>query len=296
MWTVENRARYNRDRLRYPSDLTDEEWALIEPLIPPGTSGDKRRANLREVVNGLMCRLSPGCQWRLIPKDLRLGSAAHDYFVLWTCELTLDRIPRALCVSCREQAGRDASLAASIVDIQSVKRSEMGGHSLDLHGYEAGKKIKGKKRHILVDALGLLMHDLVHAADIQDRHGRVVVMATLFGLFLFCSSAMLMVVTGAAVPQGAEEGDRLGQCRDRRALRSSQGIRGVAQTLGRGAHVRIARSPSTAGKGIGSASTPARLRQKLATIRPLTRRLCNYSEILRKDSGDRLCTRLNRCI
>ncbi len=85
MWTDENRARYNRDRLRYPSDLTDEEWALIEPLIPPGKpGGGKRRANMREVVNGLMYVLSTGCQWRAIPKDLPPRSTVYDYFSLWT--------------------------------------------------------------------------------------------------------------------------------------------------------------------------------------------------------------------
>jgi len=128
MWTVENRARYNRDRLRYPSDLTDEEWALIEPLIPPGRSGGgKRRANLREVVNGLMYVLSTGCQWRAIPKDLPPRSTVHDYFVLWTCDRTLDRIHHALYVACREQAGREASPTASIIDSQSVKSAEKGG-------------------------------------------------------------------------------------------------------------------------------------------------------------------------
>ena len=128
MWTVENRARYNRDRLRYPSDLTDEEWALIEPLIPPGRpGGGKRRANLREVVNGLMYVLSSGCQWRAIPKDLPPRSTVHDYFVLWTCERTLDRIHHALYVACREQAGREASPTASIIDSQSVKSAEKGG-------------------------------------------------------------------------------------------------------------------------------------------------------------------------
>jgi len=128
MWTVENRARYNRDRLRYPSDLTDEEWTLIEPLIPPGRSGGgKRRANLREVVNGLMYVLSTGCQWRAIPKDLPPRSTVHDYFVLWTCERTLDRIHHALYVACREQAGREASPTASIIDSQSVKSAEKGG-------------------------------------------------------------------------------------------------------------------------------------------------------------------------
>jgi transposase len=128
MWTVENRARYNRDRLRYPSDLTDEEWALIEPLIPPGkTGGGKRRVDLREVVNGLMYVLSTGCQWRAIPKDLPPKSTVYDYFDLWTWDRTLDRIHHALYVACRDKAGREASPTASIIDSQSVKGAEKGG-------------------------------------------------------------------------------------------------------------------------------------------------------------------------
>lgn len=128
MWTVENRARYNRDRLRYPSDLTDEEWALIEPLIPPGKSGGgKRRVNMREVVNGLMYVLSTGCQWRAIPKDLPPRSTVYDYFDLWSWDRTLDRIHHALYVACREKAGREASPTASVIDSQSVKGAEKGG-------------------------------------------------------------------------------------------------------------------------------------------------------------------------
>lgn len=128
MWTVENRARYDRDRLRYPSDLTDEEWALIEPLIPPGKrGGGKRRVNLREVVNALMYVLSTGCQWRAIPKDLPPRSTVYDYFDLWTWNRTLDRIHQALYVSCREQVGCEASPTASVIDSQSVKSAEKGG-------------------------------------------------------------------------------------------------------------------------------------------------------------------------
>lgn len=128
MWTVENRARYNRDRLRYPSDLTDEEWALIEPLIPPGKSGGgKRRVSMREVVNGLMYVLSTGCQWRAIPKDLPPRSTVYDYFDLWSWDRTLDRIHHALYVACREKAGREASPTASVIDSQSVKGAEKGG-------------------------------------------------------------------------------------------------------------------------------------------------------------------------
>lgn len=128
MWTVENRTRYNRDHLRYPSDLTDEEWALIEPLIPPGKSGGgKRSVNLREVVNGLMYVLSTGCQWRAIPKDLPPRSTVHDYLDLWTWDRTLDRIHHALYVACREQAEREAAPSAAIIDSQSVKSAEKGG-------------------------------------------------------------------------------------------------------------------------------------------------------------------------
>ena len=186
MWTSKNRARYDRSKLRYPSDLTDDEWGLVEPLIPPGkTGGGKRTVIMREVVNGLMYVLSTGCQWRAIPKDLPPKSTVHDYFDLWTYDGTLERIHHALYQQCREQAQREASPTAAIIDSQSVKSAEKGGRCIDPHGYDAGKKIKGKKRHILVDTVGLLLHAIVHPADIQDRDGGVLVMATLFGMFPF---------------------------------------------------------------------------------------------------------------
>ena len=128
MWTSENRARYDRGRLRYPSDLTDEEWRLIEPGIPPAKrGGNKRTVTLREVVNGLMYILSTGCQWRAIPKDLPPRSTLYDYFDLWSWDGTLDRIHHALYVECRERAEREASPTAAIVDSQSVKSAEKGG-------------------------------------------------------------------------------------------------------------------------------------------------------------------------
>lgn len=128
MWTPENRARYDRSGLRYPSDLTDAEWALIEPLIPPAKrGGGKRSVDLRAVVNGLMYVLSTGCQWRAIPKDLAARSTVHDYFDLWDYDGTLERIHHALFVACREQTGREASPTAAIIDSQSVKSAEKGG-------------------------------------------------------------------------------------------------------------------------------------------------------------------------
>jgi transposase len=128
MWTTESRPRYNRDRLRYPSDLTDEEWILVEPLIPPGKrGGGKRRVNLREVINGVMYVLATGCQWRYLPKDLPPKSTVYDYFGLWNWDGTLDRIHHALYVKCREKVEREASPTACIVDSQSVKSAEKGG-------------------------------------------------------------------------------------------------------------------------------------------------------------------------
>jgi putative transposase len=183
MWTSKNRARYDRSKLRYPSDLTDDEWGLVEPLIPPGkTGGGKRTVIMREVVNGLMYILSTGCQWRAIPRDLPPKSSVYDYFDLWTYDGTLERIHYALYEQCREREQREASPTAAIIDSQSVKSAEKGGRA---NGYDAGKKIKGKKRHILVDTVGLLLHAIVHPADIQDRDGGVLVMATLFGMFPF---------------------------------------------------------------------------------------------------------------
>jgi transposase len=128
MWTKENRGRYDRSKLRYPSDLTDEEWALVKPLIPPAKrGGNKRHVDERAIVDGLMYILSTGCQWRALPKDLPPRSTVHDYFDLWRWDGTLDRLHHALYEKCREQAGREASPTAAVIDSQSVKAAEKGG-------------------------------------------------------------------------------------------------------------------------------------------------------------------------
>ena len=128
MWTTEQRQAHGRRGLRYPSDLTDAEWALVAPLIPPAKrGGNKRTVDMREVVNGLMYILSTGCQWAALPKDLAPRSTVHDYFARWDWDGTLGRIQHALYVQCREQADRNASPTAAIVDSQSVKSAEKGG-------------------------------------------------------------------------------------------------------------------------------------------------------------------------
>jgi transposase len=128
MWTAKNRRRYDRSALRYPSDLTDDEWAHVESLIPPARrGGNKRHVDVREVMNGIMYVLSTGCQWRAIPKDLPPRSTLFDYLDLWSYDGTLDRIHHALYVECREQGEREASPTAAIIDSQSVKSAEKGG-------------------------------------------------------------------------------------------------------------------------------------------------------------------------
>ena len=147
MWSNENRARYDRSRLRYPSDLTDAEWAHVEPLIPPAKRGGNRRhVEVREVVNGLMYVLSTGCQWRAIPKDLPPRSTLYDYFDLWGWDGTLERIHEALFVKRREAAAREASPTAATIDSQSVKSAEKGGSASTLRATTRGERVDGKTR------------------------------------------------------------------------------------------------------------------------------------------------------
>jgi len=128
MWTIETRARHDRSKLRYPSDLTDDEWTLIAPLIPAAKHGGRKRTkDERELVNGIMYVLSTGCQWRYVPKDLPPKSTLHDYLDLWNDNGTLAKIHHTLYMFCREQAGREGSPTACVIDSQSVKGAEKGG-------------------------------------------------------------------------------------------------------------------------------------------------------------------------
>ncbi len=146
---------------------------------------------MREVVNGLMYILSTGCQWRAIPKDLPTRRTVYGYFELWNCDGTLDRIHHALYIECRER-GDARRLPPPRSSTARASRARKRGACIDPPGYDAGKKIKGKKRHILVDTDGLLMQAIVHAADIQDRDGGALVMATLFGIIPFLPNSTPM--------------------------------------------------------------------------------------------------------
>ena len=128
MWKPEHRIAADRSALRYPSDLTGAEWALVEPMVPPAKHGGRKRTiDVREILNGIFYVLWTGCQWQALPKDLPPKSTVWAYFDLWTWDGTLDRIHHALYVACREQGEREASPAAAIVDSQSVKSAEKGG-------------------------------------------------------------------------------------------------------------------------------------------------------------------------
>jgi transposase len=124
----QNRLRYNRDKLRHPSDLTDEEWSHIEHRIPPAKHGGREReVDVREVLNGIMYVLSTSCQWRYIRKDLPPKSTVHGYLQRWRYDGTLADIHHALYVECREQTGREPGPTACVIDSQSVKSAEKGG-------------------------------------------------------------------------------------------------------------------------------------------------------------------------
>jgi transposase len=152
MWTPKTRAQHDRRGLRYSHDLTDQEWALVAPLIPPAKrDSNKRTVDARKIVNGRMYIVGTGCQWRDIPTDLPPRSTIHDYLDRWDYDGTLGRIHHALYGQCRELAGREASPTAAVIDTQSVQERRKRGACIDPCGYDAGKKIKGKKRHIAVD-------------------------------------------------------------------------------------------------------------------------------------------------
>lgn len=182
-WTAATRRDYARLGGAYSSDMTDGEWALIAPMLPaPKPGGRPRTTCVRRVVDAVFYLLQTGCQWRMLPRDFPPRSTVYGYFRAWRDDGTWARIHDALYRRCRDLEGREESPSVAIIDSQSVKT---GPDAREAVGFDAGKRIKGRKRHLLCDTLGLMMRIEVHSAGVQDRDGAALVFDRIAARFPF---------------------------------------------------------------------------------------------------------------
>ena len=238
MWTPVTRRQHSRAGLRYETDLTDAEWAVIAPLMPePAACGRPATWTTREILNAIFYVLRGGIAWRLIPKDLPPKSTAFGYFSRWRDEGLFGRINHHLVMADRERVGREASPTAVVLDSQSVKTTESGGP----RGYDAGKKVKGRKRQALVDTDGRGLVLDPQPADIEDRDGAVAVLRLSRRAFSFVAKAFADA----------------GYVGENRRPRRSSPSRSCGNRLSRSASLSTHGVGSSKGSSPGSAATVA---------------------------------------
>ena len=186
-WNETTRPHYNRDQLRYPSDLTEEEFAILIPHLPAqhNRRGRPRQVDLHDIINALSYWLRSGCQWRMLPKDFPPWKTVYSYYWRW-CQTNLwQQVNETLYPQARLNEGRAPQPTAAILDSQSVKTCESGGPC----GFDAAKNVKGRKRHIVVDVLGFIVAAIVQTADVQDRQGGRQVLEVAYR----CFSSLLLI-------------------------------------------------------------------------------------------------------